>query len=532
MSSKAQDKKAAPAKVSNKEPRRPRRTRFGPQLRFGRDKKWHFSNQQPDEEVNKIVREHWGVLVKSALLPLGALILLIVIVLASVTVSNPSWPIFELIAVLIIAGTLLWFIRKDFIKWYSHTYIITNKRIFHSSGVFEPKRETIPLEKVMQVGIDLNTFWGFILRYGTVHVYLYGGDFVMKNIPRPRKLKDEIDAIRESIKASKPKAVPPPRPAHPEVAAIIDGLSKAKEPPKLENADEQAEKQYMLRHPHGRLGPRRTFGGILRIPCEVRYTSGEYTVMYIQRSRYVLYRQITIPILLLLGILVLAVFALSTSASLTGSHLTQWWIGAGIIVILLLLIIGALYLNYSDDVYILSNKRIIDIHRRFIFLEDRKELEYKNIKDIKVKIPNVVQHFIDIGEVSIGVAGSPAPAIRLITIDHPESIMEKINEIKSYGTKAEEIKKENERKAELHTWFGNVMSSLIDNTPVNKGAPILENMDVIDAMEEGREHGFQVIVAGEEPAKPGIPHGRVIRQNPPPGTVIQPGGKIHVVLSG
>jgi membrane protein YdbS with pleckstrin-like domain len=527
----AQDKKAAQAKVPHNEPSRSGRSRFGPQIRFGRDKKWHFSSQQPDEVVNRIVREHWGVLVKSALPLLGALILLIIIALASVKVANPNWPILELIAVVIIAGTLLWFIRKDFIKWYSHTYIITNKRIFHSSGVFEPKRETIPLEKVMQVGIDLNTFWGFILRYGTVLVYLYGGDFVMKNIPRPRKLKDEIDAIRESIKASKPKAVKPPRPDHPEVAAIIDGLAEAKEPPKLENADEQAEKQYMLRHPHGRLGPRRTFGGILRIPCEVRYTSGEYTVKYIQRSRYILYRQITIPILLLLGTLVLAVFAPSTSASFTSSHLTQWWIGTGLFGILLLLIIGALYLNYADDVYILSNKRIIDIHRRFIFLEDREELEYKNIKDIKVKIPNVVQHFIDIGDVSIGVAGSPAPAIRLITIDHPESIMEKINEIKSYGTKAEEIKKENERKAELHTWFGHVITGLVDNTQVNKGAPNLENMDLIGAMEEASEQGFQVTVVGEEPSKPGIPPGRVIHQNPPPGTVIQPGGKIQIVLS-
>jgi len=527
----AQDKKAAPAKAPLNEPWRSGRSRFGPQLRFGRDKKWHFSSQQPDEVVDKIVREHWGVLVKSAVLPLGALILLIIIALASVTVANPNWPILELIAVVITAGALGWFIWKDFIKWYSHTYIITNQRIFHSSGVFQPTRESKPLDKVKQVGIDLDTFWGFILRYGTVHVYLVGGDFIMKNIPRPKKVKEKIDAIRESIEASKPKAAPPPRPDRPEVATIIDGLAKAKEPPKLENADEQAEKQYMLRHPNGRLGPRRTFGGILRIPCNVRYTSGEYTVKYIQRSRYVLYRQITIPILLLLGTLVLAVYAPSTSASFTSSHLTQWWIGAGLFAILLLLIIGALYINYADDVYILSNKRIIDIHRRFIFLEESHELEYKNIKDIKVEIPNVVQHLFDIGDVSIGVAGSPAPPIKFKTIDHPSFIHEKILEIKNHGTKAEEVKKENDLKKELHTWFGNVITNLVVTTPVIKGAPNLENRDLIDAMEEASEQGFQVTVVGEEPSKPGMPPGRVIRQNPPPDTVIQPGGKIQVVLS-
>ncbi len=528
MSSKtnAKDKKAAPTEIPYDELWRSGRSRFGlQQLRLGRDKKWHFSGQQADETVIKIFREHWWFLVTSALPLIGAVILLILILWGSVKLAHPIWSFFEIIAVVAILGTLGWFIWRDFAKWYLNTYIITNKRIIHSRGVLEPTRQSTPLENIKQVGVDLDTIWGFLLRYGTVHIYLTGGDFIMKHIPSPRKVKEAIDSISESVKAKKPKEEKPPTPAHPAVAAVIDDLSKAKEPPQLENADEE----YILRNPNGRLGPRRTFGGILRIPSEVRYTSGEFTVRYIQRSRYVLYRKATIPLLAICFVLFLA-FYIPVLLPFVTSNLSQWWIVMGIIVLLLIFSIGAIYSNYVDDVFILSNKRIIDIQRRFIFFfEDRKELEYKNIKDLKVRVPGLLQRLLDIGDVYLEVAG--APSIVLRTVDHPFFVLDKINEIKNYVAKADAVKKENEQKQELHKWFGKVVTSLVEASQL-KGAPNLENLDLIDAMVIASELGFQVTVFGEEPStKPDIPPGRVVHQNPPAGTVIQPGGEIQVVLS-
>jgi membrane protein YdbS with pleckstrin-like domain len=528
MSSKAkgQDKKASTPELPYDERWRSGRSRFGVQkLRFGRDKRWHFSGQQPDEVVTRLVREHWLFLVISALPLFGALILLILILYASVKIASPIWPFLEIIAGVAIVGALVWFLWKDFIKWYLNTYIITNKRIVHTSGVLQPNRESIPLENVKQVGIDLDTFLGFLLRFGTVHVYLVGGDFIMEKIPDPRSLKESIDGISEIIKAKKPKDQKPPTPANSEVAAVIEGLSKATEPPLLEDADEK----YTLRNPDGRLGPRRTFGGILRIPCEVHYSSGEYTVRYIQRSRYVLYRKLLLPVLALFIMLPLAIYIPSTTVPLVDSNLSIWWFVMGLIVIALVLSVGSIYTNYADDVYILSNKRIIDIQRRFIiFFEDRRELQYKNIKDLKVKVPNVLQRLLDIGDVSIEVSG--APSIVLPTVDHPFFVLDKINEIKTYAAKMDALKKENDEKKELHNWFGKVVTSLVETTQV-KGAPNLENMDLINAMEVASELGFQVVVYGEEPSRPDIPPGRVLRQSPPSGTVILQGGEIQVVLS-
>jgi membrane protein YdbS with pleckstrin-like domain len=503
------------------------RARFGvQQLRLGRDKKWHFAGQLPDETVIKIIREHWWFLVKSALPLLVALVLLLLIVWGSAKLASPIWSFLEVIVIVAIFGALVWFIWKDVVKWYLNTYIITNKRVIHSHGVLQPERQSTPLENVKQVGIDLDNFWGFLLRYGTVHVYLVGGDFIMKNIPDPRTVKDAIDGISEKIRASKPKEQKPPTPDNPQVAEVIDGLSKAKEPSPLENADEK----YSLRRPDGRLGPRRTFGGILHIPCEVRYLSGEYTVRYIQRSRFVFYRQILVSILALCILLPLSVYLPATSTPIVSSNLTTWWIVMGTINVLLVLSIGIIYTNYADDVYILSNKRIFDIQRRFIFFfEDHRELEYKNVKDLKVRVPSVLQRLLDIGDVYIEISG--APTVILPTVDHPFLVLDKINEIKTHAAKAEALKKDNELKKELHDWFGKVVSSLVDSTQM-KGAPNLENMDLLDAMGVANELGFQVVVYGEEPSpRPDIPPGRVVRQSPPSGTVIQPGGEIQVVLS-
>jgi membrane protein YdbS with pleckstrin-like domain len=518
---KKQDKKAAP--IGNLW--RSGRSRFGlNEIRFGKDRKWHFPGQQPDETVTKIVREHWWFLVLSALPLLVTLILFILAVWASGKLANPIWPFLELIIVILIIGALGWFIWKDFIKWYLKAYIITNERIVIYAGVFELTRKSIPLEKVQQVGVDIETLWGFILRYGTVHVYLVGGDFIMKNVPRPKRVKEAIDDISESIKANKPKEVKPPMPDHPEVAALIGDLSRLKDLPKLENADEQ----YKLRNPGKRLAPMRTFGGILRIRSKVRYSSGEFTVKYIQRSQYVFYRLIAIPILAICIVLSSGIYIPTLSIPFVTSGLSEWWAGIGTIILLLFLSIGAIYANYADDLYILSNKRVIDIQRRFVFFfEERRELDYKNIKDIQVKVPNVVQRLLDIGDVYIEVAG--APSIVLKTIDHPLIVLEKINEIKNYVAKVDDIKKENELKKELHKWFGNVVTGLV---VTSQGAPNLVNLDLIDAMERANEKGFQVTVYGEEPStRPDIPPGRVVHQSPPAGTVIQPGGEIQVVLS-
>lgn len=522
-------RKPAPAAPQPPDPWKPHRQRHWRVIYRGKDKKLHFHGQEKDEFVRMVVRKHKWFLVRPALPFIGAILLFLLVTSLAFKFPTPGalWGLLEGLSALLIVGTGVWFAWRDLVVWWYDVDIITNKRIIRWSGFLSPSRKEIPTEKIQMVAVDTNNTPGeAIFHYGNLHLYIVGSEIVIKQVPRPRLVRDAIEGITDIIKANKKPDPTPPVPADPELAKVLADMGKLKDIPKPPDPDSK----YPPLHKDRRLGPRRTFGGPFRITCDVRYSWGESTVMYIQHSWFVLLQRLTLPIIALLVVLPLTVYIPNTTI-LSRSYVGLWWFVLGLIILGLLLYLLLVYINYVDDVYILTNKRIIDIERKLMFLyEDRMDVEYKNIRDIRVKLPNFIMTLLDIGDVYIETPGS-SPDVIFKLVRHPLFIQDKINELKGLKEKVDKIEEENKRKKELHLWFGTVLTTQEQENgrrTSSRGVPNVYGMDLFEAMEKADASGLEVVVVGEEPVASDF--GKVVHQNPPHGTLMEEGGELEVWL--
>lgn len=473
----------------------------------GRNRQYRFQGQLEGEVVKLVIRRHKLFLITPAF-PLIASILGLILVVA-LSNANPSggafWTFLELLAAAAVLVTGIMFLYKDLALWWVETTIVTNKRIFSWRGLASPSRQEIPLDNVQQVAVDQRNMLSLMLDYGDVQLYLVGsGELRMDRIPHPKKVRDAIEQItvqaREGKAAAPKTQIPPDLDWH----EVLTLLAKGEEVPKLPNPDEK----YAHRQRPGRVrGPLRTFGGPLRLPCDVTYATDENTVMYVQRSKYVLAMKLILPIVVLLGTLI---------ATLYFSHLVGYLV-TGMLVILLW--IGLTIINYVDDVYLFTDRRIIDIERKFIFFNEQHDTtEYSKIKEIQVKVGNPFFLSLDIGTVVIETPGS-SPNIILSLVDHPFSLQDIVYAIKGFKEKADKVKAKNDRKEELNRWFGTVLGAL-EKKVVSRGVPNLQKLDLWTAAEMAQELGMKVVPVGEDSSYPNIDSGLIVAQNPLPGTLM------------
>jgi hypothetical protein len=490
----------------------------------GKNRHWDFRGRQQDEVVKAVLRKSKFFLITPAL-PFVASVLGLIVV-GALFGTNPSggsfWLLLEVIMLVLVIITGVYFVYNDLVLWWVETYIITNKRVLTWKGLLSPSREEFGVDRVVQVATDQYGLISLLLNYGDVHLYLVGGKQpILAKVHNPKRVRDLFEKVTDEYKRNRPAPAPPhPNPKNTEIQAALEQLAQKEDPPTLPNPDEK----YARFHQPGRArGPLRTFGGPLRLPCNVKYTGDEYTVKYIQRARSVLIVKLIVPTLIFLG-LIISLF-----------YFPPLDVYISIAILLMIFVFAYMIINYWDDIYILTSKRVIDINRKFIFLdEEHLSIEYGQIKDVRVTVSNPLYIALDVGKVYVETPGNN-PDLIMRVVDHPFSVQDMVYTVKGHKEQVDKIKGANERKDQLNQWFGTIISSM-EQSVLGKGVPNLQKMDLFKAAETANALGMKVVPVGEDSSYPNIAPGLIVSQNPMPGTLIESkdsNGKpeIHVVLS-
>ena len=388
------------------------------------------------------------------------------------------------------------------------TYIITNQRVLIWTGLLSPNRDEFGVDRVVQIGSDQRGLISLLLNYGNVHLYLVGGkEPILERVHNPKGVRDLFEKVTDEYRRNRSTPEQPhANPTNPELQAVLAQLSQKDAIPELPNPDEK----YARFHQPGKArGPLRTFGGPLRLPCNVKYNGDEYTVKYIQRARSVLVGKLVIPTLIFSGLIISLFYFSSLDVYI------------GIAILAMFFVFAYIIINYWDDIYILTSKRIVDINRRFIFLdEEHLSIEYGQIKSVDVKVSNPIYIALDVGRVVVETPGNN-PNLVMRVVDHPFSVQDMVYNVKGHKEKVDKIKGSNDRKDQLNQWFGTIISTM-ERSVLGKGVPNLQKLDLFTAAERASALGMKVVPVGEVSSYPNIAPGLIVSQNPMPGTMVEP----------
>ena len=149
-----------------------------------------------NEQILLKARKHWSVLFGNIALEIVLIIALIVI--SFVLLPLVTFPVVPL-GLLLVIVPLIGMVR-DFLVWYNRQYIVTNRRVIQTAGVFSKDVVDSSLEKVNDVKLS-QSFWGRLFDYGDIEILTASevGANVFRSIGEPIKFKTAMLNAKEHL---------------------------------------------------------------------------------------------------------------------------------------------------------------------------------------------------------------------------------------------------------------------------------------------------------------------------------------------
>lgn len=383
--------------------------------------------------------------------------------------------------------------------WWRTQIILTDQRLLWRRGGMSVAEMEIRLATVQSVRVEVRAFGEWLLGLGRVTVNAAGGDpLTIAGIPRPQRFANLVMQTRaRHVAAIAPAATE----ADPAVQAIIARLAQPAPLPEMPVLDPALTSHWPLRH-------------AMTIPLE----DGETVLGQITRHWWWLARRVVAPLVLLAG----APLVLLATWLVQQPHLAWLALAPALVGTLWFLLA---YLNFVDDSFILTNRRILSVNRRFFLLfEAVAEITYGAIQEVTLTIPARWARLARFGTVALAVGGTSPPVV-LDGVPRPQALRDAIDGIRQTLRQRAAVAAANQEKQEMRGWFSAVVGEMVVAAPDLCGKP-LET-----ALATAYDAGLRLIVQGDSIVIPGLPAGIVVSQHPFPGSRALRGGDISVMLS-
>ena len=111
------------------------------------------------------------------------------------------------------------------------------------------------------------------------------------------------------------------------------------------------------------------------------------------------------------------------------------------------------YTDWGNDVYIVTNERIIDVEKKPLFMaEERREASLGMVQNVNVRIPGPIAYFLGYGHVYIFTAAEIG-LFDFLFVPHPREVQAEIfRRIEAYRAR-EAQRRAAQRQAEMADWF-------------------------------------------------------------------------------
>jgi uncharacterized membrane protein YdbT with pleckstrin-like domain len=337
-----------------------------------------FPGLNPGEEVILHRRRHWLMLLWRIAPPL-LLILAVLAAVVALTAGLPEWQgglSMGFLALFIPLG--IWLLWQAY-DWWNDEFILTNQRVIHIERVFifSVDRREAQLSRIQNVAVKIPNLIANLFNVGNLIVETAGFEG-----------KIEFDYI------SDPKAVQ---------AKILElrGLPLSTERPVRRASFYQSAFPF----------------------APIR----EDAIITWHKHWFILLRAISLPLLTVVILVVLLVW-IGTAPQIP---IPEQYAGSVQVVLVVLLILVSLvflwqYVDWWNDIYILTEDRIIDISRIPLIFEDRREAYLEQIQDVSYKIPNLLYRLLGLGDVFIETAGK-AENFLFETVPNPAQVVREIS---------------------------------------------------------------------------------------------------------